>query len=94
MTDYIRREDALYAIQGQRGATRSPAQNRLLDSIRADIARAPAADVVEVVHGCWGDNGIAGSMLSKCSVCGFNCGAYSFPYCPHCGAKMNGGGNE
>lgn len=50
MTDYIRRADALYAIQRQRGATRSPAQNRLLDSIRADIARVPAADVAQVVR--------------------------------------------
>lgn len=51
--EYIRRENALYAIQRQRGATRSPAQNRLLDLIRADIARVPAADVAEVVHGRW-----------------------------------------
>ena len=49
--DYIRRENALYAIQRQRGATRSPAQNRLLDLLRVDIVRAPAADVAEVVHG-------------------------------------------
>lgn len=48
--EYIRRENALYTIQRQRGATRSPAQNRLLDSIRADIARVPAADVAEVVR--------------------------------------------
>lgn len=51
MGDYIRRENALYAIQRQRGATRSPAQNRLLDLLRVDIVRAPAADVAEVVHG-------------------------------------------
>lgn len=52
--DYIRRDDALYAIQRQRGATRSPAQNRLLDLLRVDIVRAPAADVAEVVRckGC------------------------------------------
>lgn len=50
MADYIRREDALYAIQRQRGATRSPAQNRLLDLLRVDIVRAPAADVAEVVR--------------------------------------------
>lgn len=48
--EYIRRADALYAIQRQRGATRSPAQNRLLDLIGVDIVRAPAADVVEVVR--------------------------------------------
>jgi hypothetical protein len=50
MTDYIRRADALYAIQRQRGATRSPAQNRLLDLLKVDIVRAPAADVAEVVR--------------------------------------------
>ena len=48
-----------------------------------------AADVAPVVHGKWGDNGIAGSMLVKCSVCGFDCGANSFSYCPNCGAKMD-----
>ena len=50
-----------------------------------------AADVAPVWHGKWGDNGIAGSMLVKCSVCGFDCGANSFSYCPNCGAKMDGG---
>ena len=50
-----------------------------------------AIEISRVRHGKWGDNGIAGSMLVKCSVCGFDCGAYSFSYCPHCGAKMDGG---
>ena len=54
----------------------------------AEIRKLPAADVVPVVHGKWGDNGIAGSMLVKCSVCGFDCGANSFSYCPNCGARM------
>lgn len=49
-----------------------------------------AADVAPVVHGQWGDNGIPGSILSGCSVCGFTCGASSFSYCPYCGAKMDG----
>ena len=56
-----------------------------------EIRNAPAADVAPVVHGKWGDNGIAGSMLVKCSVCGFDCGANSFSYCPNCGARMDGG---
>ena len=54
----------------------------------AEIRKLPAADVAPVVHGKWGDNGIAGSMLVKCSVCGFDCGANSFSYCPNCGARM------
>lgn len=89
--EYIRREDALRAVQRQRGANRSPAQNEMLNRIKTDIIRAPAADVAPVVHGKWGDNGISGSMLVKCSVCGFDCGANSFSYCPNCGAKMDGG---
>lgn len=44
--------------------------------------------VAPVVHGEWGDNGIPGSILSGCSVCGFTCGAYSFRFCPNCGARM------
>ena len=43
-----------------------------------------------VKHGRWKDNGIPESMLSKCSVCDYSCGAYSFNYCPNCGAKMRG----
>ena len=62
------------------------------------LADMDAADVAEVVYGKWGDNGIAGSMLVKCSVCGYDCGAYSFSYCPNCGARMRqakmDGGNE
>ena len=51
----------------------------------------PTADVVEVKHGEWIENGIQDSMLSKCSVCGISYGAYTFNYCPNCGAKMDGG---
>lgn len=51
----------------------------------------PTVDVAPVVHGRWRDNGIAGSVLVKCTVCGFDCGASSFFYCPKCGAKMDGG---
>jgi hypothetical protein len=51
---------------------------------------APTADVVEVKHGEWIDNGIQDSMLSKCSVCGILYGACTFKCCPECGAKMDG----
>lgn len=51
-------------------------------------------DAVEVVHGRWVDNGIPESILSGCSVCGFSCGASTFNYCPNCGAKMDGDGND
>lgn len=51
MTDeYIRRDTALRAVTKRYGACRSPAQNRLLDEIRNEIRRAPAADVAPVVR--------------------------------------------
>ena len=49
--EYISRAEALRAVQKQRGANRSPAQNAMLDRICCDIKKMPAADVAEVVHG-------------------------------------------
>ena len=38
--------------------------------------------------GRWVSNGIPESTLRGCSVCGYTCGAYTFNYCPNCGAEM------
>lgn len=48
--EYISRAEALRAVQKQRGANRSPAQNAMLDRICCDIKKMPAADVAEVVR--------------------------------------------
>lgn len=48
--EYISREAALRAVQKQRGANRSPAQNAMLDRICCDIKNMPAADVAPVVR--------------------------------------------
>lgn len=40
-----------------------------------------------VRHGWW-LNGLDGSMLRICSLCGFTAGAPSHRFCPACGAKM------
>lgn len=61
------------------------------------IKDAPAADVVEVVHGEWIDKptGAYGRMQSWCSACGKHSGIGGIesnrhkPYCPNCGAKMD-----
>ena len=50
MATYIEREAVLRAVQGQRGPGRSPAQNQMLDYLRAAIMRVPAADVMPVVR--------------------------------------------
>ena len=51
-----------------------------------------SADVVEVRHGKWykGDMPTYGGY--KCSFCELNTVEYNKPYCPNCGAKMDGKG--
>lgn len=89
--EYIRRDDALKYIKSEQCKTCSDiglcGNCAVLVAVRL-LEKVPAADVAPVVHGKWGDNGIEGSMLVKCSVCGFDCGANSFSYCPNCGARM------
>ena len=72
---------------------------------RKAIENAPTVDVVEVVHGEWiswekADNFIPSPDRHECSVChdaaqvlvnGFE---LLSPYCPNCGAKMDGGNED
>ena len=60
--------------------------------VRRIVVDAPAVDAVPVVHGRWLNNGIHGSVLCRCSECHYDAAAYSFRYCPMCGAKMDGEG--
>ena len=66
-------------------------QGRAMDVIRY----APAADVVEVVHGEW--ISVEGDVIWKCSLCDAEISTSwdyenedMFKYCPCCGAKMDG----
>ena len=54
------------------------------------LDRLPAADAVEVVHANWIDR----DGKTWCSACGASNKQYKPPYCPHCGAKMDGGEND
>lgn len=68
--------------------------------------QAPTVDAVEVVHGRWLDNGMCNHKPSrfrnpdkwtvyKCSECGYSNGRRkNANYCPNCGAKMDGDGND
>ena len=96
MTDYIKREDALKAVDAFIGT--DPIANR--------IKLIPSADVAPVRHGKWeatewavnSSGAILIGRLYRCSECGriidlehaetLN----DYPYC-HCGAKMDGGIN-
>lgn len=102
MTDYIRREDALFALRkAERGGSMTALTR--LERAYAEIREMPAADVAEVVYGQWegeGDGYADGEIVLDvwhCSQCGYciddgtdnpDC----LPkYCPNCGAKMDGG---
>ena len=95
--EYIRREDALRAVQRQRGANRSPAQNEMLNRIKTDIIRAPAADVAPVVHEKWLLDRWPSWPHRECSRCKIMIQRTKevpdqyWQYCPNCGARMDGG---
>lgn len=69
-----------------------------MQCVERAMKAAPAADVVEVVHGEWIDKptGAYGRMQSWCSACGKHSGIGGIesnrhkPYCPNCGARMDG----
>lgn len=63
------------------------AAEQLLDEI-------PAADVAPVVHGVWAPvNRIDPLSGYRCVKCRHIVGFDLTPYCPNCGAKMDGGDN-
>ena len=79
MTECIKREDAINAVRC------------VWLGVEA-IKKIPAADVVEVAHGCW----IVGGTYDTCSNCHGEVAQYDdhnyrqdFNFCPHCGAKMD-----
>ena len=97
MGECIEREAVLRAVQGQRRPCRSPAQNRMLDCLKAAVIRISAADVAPVVHARWiyVEETLATSSGYCCSACRRPRWLSPdvpevFKYCPKCGAKMDG----
>ena len=67
--------------------------NNTLSLVEEWVRSIPAIDAVPVVHGRWIEHSHL-EVGGECSVCGWqfqwfeNAEAH---YCPHCGAKMDGG---
>lgn len=71
--------------------------------VMLSIESAPAADVQEIKHGEWTKDDSGGCYCSACGwyadydydyvtyVTNNGLGNDDFNYCPHCGAKMDGG---
>lgn len=71
--------------------------NAGLHRAEAEIEMITTADVVEVRHGKWEDVVVLDVSYNNyqhtCGACGksyFDNNKFNYPYCPNCGAKMNG----
>ena len=98
--DYIRREDALFALRkAERGGSMTALTR--LERAYAEIREMLAADVAEVVHGEWlrSDDDWNSLTTIQCSSCGEewcfetddDVSLLNYKHCPNCGAKMDGG---
>ena len=88
--EYIEREAVLEQIEEMKDNF-APTVRPMFDVFKHIVTTQPAADVAPVVHGEWLHKN--GEMY--CSVCGSEALMdevyYKSPYCPDCGAKMDGG---
>lgn len=99
MAEYIAREVLLAQLRAMESYNASPMYRRGYDDCVETILKAPAADVVPVVHGRWLHSGCeeySGLEVVKCSECNHEAFAIAFyvcngNYCPSCGARMDGG---
>ena len=95
MAEYIEREALLDEIRRIGGHGLSEWDTL---GVRALVVRQPTADVVEVRHGKWvrainQKHSAKWSSKVACSVC--RCKGYErYNYCPNCGAKMDGKGEN
>ena len=81
MSDYIKREDALYEVSWRHGWGKA----------YKHIEAIPSADVAPVRHGRWIKISHAG--IYECSECGKNVmtsDIEAYEYCHGCGARMDG----
>ena len=91
MAEYIKREDAVCAIRGFSKTAVGIATETLVWAENVILDTVPSADVAEVRHGKWTLTGWdRGIKVEECSLCSKR--AYgATPFCPHCGARMDGG---
>lgn len=94
--EYISREAALKYIKSEQCKTCSDiglcGNCAVLVAVKL-LEKVPAADVAPVAHGQWASEAKGGVYGPVCSVCGYYIPGISFwnaPYCPKCGARMDG----
>lgn len=98
MAEYIKRKSALKVVE-KYGLTNGFVLGRhtgLAVCIASEIVDIPAADVAPVVHGRWVTHYQSGTPVAEgyVSTCCDMWNNRKSDYCPHCGAKMDGGEND
>ena len=109
MAEYIKREAAIAYIREQSEECQKAFEEiggesgiyaDAYNDLAEDFYSIPAADVAPVVHGRWEmrPTGMATDTgpeyKAYCTVCNEPNKQYQPPFCPHCGAKMDGGANH
>lgn len=97
MDEYIDREALITKFKKIELGEHGLVERLFADGVYAVIAAFPAADVVPVVYGRWGTgrfNLETGNYETQCTRCRNFSKEYGKPYCPNCGAKMDGGDDD
>lgn len=100
MAECIEREALIEKLRTMPIPKQAGRANTWLDNCAAgvnaaiwEVASFPAADVAPVVHAMWGTgrfNLETGHYEEQCTRCRNFSKEYGKPYCPNCGAKMDG----
>lgn len=96
MAEYIKREALRKVLENWRDAHADVDDAQgcgLLEDVIWEVDAQPAADVAPVVHGRWVTHYRSGTPVAEgyVSTCCDMWNKRKSPYCPNCGAKMDGG---
>lgn len=94
MAGYIKRDAAIRAVMAAKWVDGSDGAMAM-----EIVASPPAADVAPVVHGRWERDADGDWYCTNCDEVVVICESgrertYRKPYCPNCGAKMDGGADN
>ena len=103
MAEYIKREELMKFPIRRNHYDKKHGDEHFINGIETVLEYAenlPAADVAPVRHGRWEmrPTGMATDTgpeyKAYCTACNEPNKQYHPPFCPHCGAKMDGGGSD
>lgn len=90
----IEREDAIKAALDWKVKPDDEVFAAIKTAITSNLEQVAAVDAAPVVHGRWIDKNEEGVYgAAYCSICDFELRIDDMPYCPMCGARMDGDPN-